>query len=68
VKKGKTGSAVRAGIGQAIVYTTKYDFVIYLFVDTSEGAKIKRSRNGRKERYVLNSLWENYNIHFSVLA
>ena len=36
VKRGQSGSAIREGIGQALVYAASqdFDFVNYLFIDT----------------------------------
>jgi len=67
IKKGDSGSALRSGVGQALVYSTQFDFVIYLFVDTSAGKDIKSSFTGKKEKKLIDSLWGNYNIRFIVV-
>lgn len=67
VKRGESGSDIRAGLGQAIVYCQHYDFVIYLFADTSKDSKILKSLPGAQEAELLISLWDNYNIRFEVV-
>jgi hypothetical protein len=67
LKMGHDGQALRAGIGQAIVYSTQYNFTIYLLVDTTPGRDIKSSFTGKKERSLVNSLWKNYNVKFIVV-
>ncbi len=67
IKKGDSGSALRSGIGQALVYSTQFHFVIYFFVDISPGNDIKSSFTGKKEKELINSLWKNYNIKFKVV-
>jgi hypothetical protein len=67
LKKGDSGQALRAGIGQAIVYSTQYDFTIYLFVDTTPKGDIKDSHSAKKEKALINSLWKNYNVKFIVV-
>ena len=61
VKKGNKGADVRAGFGQCLVYSTNYDFVVYLFVDTNKDKKILNSVNADKEQFVIKSLWDNHN-------
>ena len=39
-KKGDRGSALREGFGQSVIYSTVFDFVIYMFIDTSEDSRI----------------------------
>lgn len=68
IKKGDNGAAVREGVGQSLAYASKYDFVIYMFIDTTSDGKIRRSRNNAREKFMLNSLWDNYNIRFAVIA
>ena len=66
VKKGDQGTAIRQGIGQCMVHSSAYDFVIYLFVDTSKEKKISSSVSGKKEAELLEALWNDYNIKFVV--
>ena len=67
IKKGKCGVDLRQGIGQCIVYSTKYDFVIFLFVDTSDDKKVFNSVTSRKEVDVIKGLWKNYNTMFGII-
>lgn len=67
IKKGQNGESLRSGIGQSIVYSQKYDFVLYFFVDTSDAASIKSAYSGVDEGNLINSLWKNYNIKFFVV-
>ena len=69
VKRGENGAAVREGIGQGLVYAASedYDFVVYLFVDTSADKKVLESLRKGPERALVESLWENYNVRFEVV-
>lgn len=67
VKKGENGSSLREGIGQGIVYTTNYDFCVYLFIDTSKEKKILNSFGSEKETEMIDSLWKNHNVMFYVI-
>lgn len=67
IKKGKSGAAIRAGIGQSIVYATQFDFVLYFFVDTSKNRDIKNVEEGTRESELISSLWNNYNIVFEII-
>lgn len=67
IKRGDDGSSIREGLGQSLVYSTEYDFVVYLFIDISSDKKIGRSYNGQEEKQMVKSLWENYNIWFDVV-
>lgn len=66
IKKGGSGQSIREGIGQSIVYTTNFDFVVYLFVDTSRDDRLKNAMTGKKEQELTNSLWEQHNILFGI--
>ena len=65
-KRGDKGSDLRSGIGQSMIYATGYDFVIYMFVDTSQDKRIKNAQGGEKEAAFINMLWDRYNIKFTV--
>ncbi|MBN2017313.1 MAG: hypothetical protein JW794_04175 [Candidatus Cloacimonetes bacterium] len=67
IKKGEKGNSIRSGIGQSIVYSTQYDFVLYFFVDTTPGCDINSSKHGDKEKELIKYLWDNYNIRFFVV-
>ena len=69
VKLGDYGAAVREGIGQSLVYAAsgEFDFVAYLFVDTSRDKKILESRQKPAENAFVDSLWQNYNVRFRIV-
>lgn len=67
IKKGDNGQALRSGIGQSVVYSTQFDFVLYFFVDMTPGRDIKSSRKGEREQYMVDSLWKNYNVKFFIV-
>lgn len=68
LKKGDSGQAIRAGIGQALVYATQFNFTIYLFVDMTPAKDIQSSLIAEKEKALIDSLWKNYNVKFIVLG
>jgi len=67
VKKGSVGNDLRSGFGQCLMYQAKYDFVIYLFVDTSDDKTILKSLTSISEGELIDSIWNNYNVLFSVV-
>jgi len=67
VKKGSVGNDLRSGFGQCLMYQAKYDFTIYLFVDTSEDKTILKSVPSISEGELIDSIWNNYNVLFSVV-
>jgi len=67
IKKGSSGKSIREGIGQSLVYNTHYDFVVYLFVDTSDDDRLKNSMNGKKEQEMKKTLWETHNVLFDIV-
>lgn len=67
IKKGDNGQAIREGIGQSFIYSTVYDFVTYLFIDTSEDKRILKSITLPKESDLIVSLWSGYNIWLGVI-
>ena len=67
IKKGDSGSAIRSGIGQSIVYATQFNFVVYFFVDITPGLDIKNSMTAQREEILIQSLWDNYNIRFNIV-
>ena len=56
VKKGETGSSLREGIGQSLVYASAFDFVVYLYVDISKDKKIRDNMSGKQEQELINDL------------
>ena len=69
VKRGENGQAVREGIGQSLVYVASddYDFIIYIFIDTSKDKKIRESIGRELEVVFVNSLWDRFNVRFAVV-
>ena len=69
IKRGESGSAIREGIGQSLVYagSEDFDFVVYLFVDTSKDKKVLRSLDKSLDRAFVDSLWTHYNVRFDVV-
>ena len=63
-KRGDKGSDLRSGIGQSMVYSTHYDFVLYLFIDTSKDKRIVNARGGVNETEFIELLWNQFNIKF----
>ena len=66
-KKGNRGSGLREGFGQSLIYSTAYDFVIYMFIDTSEEGKIINGSTAVTEQNFLDNIWENFNVKFVVV-
>ena len=69
VKRGESGSAIREGLGQSLVYGSceDFDFVVYLFIDISRDKKIKDSLARDIDSTFIESLWDNHNIRFAVV-
>ena len=63
-KRGSKGSDLRSGFGQSMVYATHYDFVLYLFVDTTDDKRIFNAIGGGNETEFVDNLWDLYNIKF----
>ena len=66
-KKGNRGSSLREGIGQSLIYSTSYDFVIYMFIDTSDDNKIVNGAMSVTEQMFLDNIWDNFNIKFVIV-
>lgn len=66
-KKGDRGSALREGFGQSIIYSTAYDFVMYMFIDTSLDRKIINGSTAVNEQKFLENLWDNFNVKFAIV-
>jgi hypothetical protein len=63
-KKGDRGSDLRAGFGQSLIYSTAFDFVLYMFIDISPESRIANARTGISEQKFIEDLWNNFNIKF----
>lgn len=66
-KRGSSGSGLREGFGQSIIYSTAYDFVIYMFIDTSLDGKILNGSTAVNEQKFLENLWNNFNVKFAIV-
>lgn len=66
-KRGSSGSGLREGFGQSIIYSTAYDFVIYMFIDTSDEGKIRNGATAVTEQKFLDNLWNNFNVKFAIV-
>ena len=66
VKLVGAGQGVREGLGQALVYSRKYDFVILLAIDVTRSGSFKESLLQESERVFIDSLWDLHNIRVAV--
>lgn len=66
-KRGDKGSDLRAGIGQSMIYSTHYDFVLFLFIDTSADKRIFNATGGVNEQEFVRIMWDQYNTKFIVV-
>ena len=67
IKKGNSGSSIRSGLGQSIVYSANYDFVLYFFLDTTPNKSIANADRAPHENDLTENLWDDFNIRFIVL-
>lgn len=69
IKCGSNGSSIREGLGQSLCYSNCYDYVVYLFIDTSSDKHIRDSLSltDGKELSIVDELWANHNVLFSVV-
>lgn len=67
IKKGNNGSSIREGIGQSVVYSHDYDFVVYLFVDISPDKRMVKSLGEELESKIIADLWNNHNVMFDIV-
>lgn len=67
IKRGDSGQHVREAIGQALVYSSHFDFACCVIVDSSKGKKIRSSLSEDKERLTLQRLWDSFNIRMSAV-
>ena len=66
-KRGDSGGALRSGIGQSLIYSTDYDFTVFLFIDTSDNSTIANCSKSEEEERFIENLWKNHNIKFIVV-
>ncbi len=67
IKKGDGGSALRSGLGQCLLYSTEFDFILYLFVDITPNQNIQKSTDGLREKDVIENLWQSHNVMFDII-
>jgi len=67
IKKGDGGAALRSGLGQCVIYSSEFDFVVYLFVDTTPNENIKKSLKSDREKRIITDLWQNDNVMFDII-
>ena len=65
--KGDRGSDLREAIGQTMIYSTAYDFVMCIFLDSTDDKRIKAGSSSTTEHYFLNNLWDNFNVKFTLV-
>lgn len=65
--KGDRGSDLREAIGQSMIYSTAYDFVMCVFLDSTDDKRIKGGSSSITEHYFLNNLWDNFNVKFTLV-
>lgn len=64
----RTGDAIRAALGQCLVYSSDYDFVVCLLLDATRDGKIRRAfLKGEKEKRLLKELWNRFGIKVIVV-
>ena len=66
-KKGNRGAGLREGFGQSLIYSTVFDFVIYMFIDTSDDRKILHGATTVTEQNFLENIWDNFNVKFVIV-
>jgi hypothetical protein len=66
-KKGNRGTGLREGFGQSLIYSTVFDFVIYMFIDTSDDRKIINGATAVTEQDFLENIWDNFNVKFVIV-
>ncbi len=67
IKKGEGGGALRSGLGQCLLYSTEFDFILYLFVDITPNQNIQKSTNGSREKEIIEDLWQSHNVMFDII-
>lgn len=67
IKKGDGGSSLRNGLGQCLLYSSEFDFVLYLFVDITPNQNIQKSIKGQREKDIIDDLWNNHNVMFDII-
>ena len=67
IKKGDRAKNLKESFGESMIFSNVYDFVIYLFVDTTEENRISKGTSGITETNFLKNLWDNFNVKFTII-
>ena len=67
IKRGCAGTSVREALGQGLVYSNLFDFVVCLYIDTSKEKKILNASTSVVEKKFISKLWKKHNILFTVV-
>ncbi|MGU9957367.1 MAG: hypothetical protein ACNYPI_06980 [Arenicellales bacterium WSBS_2016_MAG_OTU3] len=67
IKKGEGGGTLRSGLGQCLLYSSEFDFILYLFVDITPNQNIQKSTNGSREKEIIEDLWQSHNVMFDII-
>jgi hypothetical protein len=60
-------SVLKEAIAQSMIYSTAYDFVIYMFVDNSKEHRILNGSSLENEKKFLQNMWDNFNVKFTII-
>lgn len=63
IKKGN----LKEGIGQSLLYSSVYDFIIFIYVDYTLDSSVKKSILGTEEEAIINKLWDAHNIRIEIV-
>ena len=68
-KKSSSGSIVKHGIGQSMMYTLNgdFDYVYYLFCDENKDNKIKNSIVNKTEKDIIEKIWKEFNVMMKII-
>ena len=58
---------IKEGIGQSLLYSSVYDFVIFVFVDHTADFSVKNSLSRTEENDIINKLWDAHNIKIEIV-
>lgn len=63
-KQSSSGSIIKHGIGQSIMHTLceEFHYVYFLFHDENKDKKIDKSINNKRELFIINKMWNDFNV------
>lgn len=67
IKIADDGASIREAIGQGLVYSTEYDFVVLLLIDISDDNSISNHFYDPEVVRLLSSIWAAHNIRIEVV-